>query len=319
VVGLVKEFVEDLKPGNPVDSLFSVKYKREVVQYANGWRFAFGAADKTGEIEVTYWGGDERVPVQEAHDSFAEGSVVRVRGNVGSWKERKKIDVNEGKGSIVPSTDFDLNDFLPQSKKNIDEEYEKILALVAGVGHAGLKKLLKAFFEDEKFAVEFKRAPGAMQIHHAWLGGLLEHTLAVAETARVAAKNYDVDLDLLTAGALLHDVGKMREYEVTTSIKVGEEGMLRGHVVMGEEMVRRKAEETGLDGRTLMKLSHILLSHHGKHENGAPKQPMTVEAVLVYYADEMDSKAAQFARIKSETNTEDFRVFDRHWGEVYLR
>jgi len=315
----VKVFVEDLKPGDPVDSLFSVKYKREVVQYANGWRFAFGAADKTGEVEVSYWGGDEKTAVQQAHDSFKEGGVVRVVGMVGSWKDRKKIDINEGKGSVAPATEYNITDFLPQSKKDLDELFGRLLALVDGMENEGLKKLLNAFFEDMYFAAEFKRAPGAMFIHHAWLGGLLEHSLAVAETAREAAKNYDVDMDLLTAGALLHDIGKMREFEVTTSIKIGEEGMLRGHVVIGEEMVRQKAKEVGLDGQTLLKLSHMILSHHGEHEKGAPKKPMFVEAILVYFADEMDAKASQFARIKSETNTEDFRVYDKYWGEVYLR
>ncbi len=314
-----KSFVEDLKPGESVDSLFSVKYKRAVTQYANGWRFAFGAADKTGEIEVSYWGGDDRAAVQEAHDSFQEGGVVRVQGFVGSWKDRKKIDVNQGKGSITQAKEFDLKDFLPETKKSVEAMYAELLGLVDGVRHEGLKKVLNAFFRDEEFAEEFKRAPAAMSYHHAWLGGLLEHSLAVARIALEAGKEYGADRDLLTAGALLHDVGKIKEFEVSTSIKVGEEGMLRGHIPIGEELVRRKAKETGLDEHALRKLSHIILSHHGKQEFGSPKPPMFVEAILVYYADELDSKAAQFARIKEETNTEDFRVYDKKWGQVYLK
>lgn len=315
----MKAFVEELKPGDSVDSTFSVKYKRAVVKYANGWRFAFGAADKTGEVEVSYWGGDDADAVRAVHDSFNEGAVVRVNGFVGSWKDRKKIDINEGKGSINPADDYDLTDFLPETDKNVEEMYAELLTLVDSVENPGYRKLLDAFFRDEEFAKEFKRAPGAMFHHHAWLGGLLEHSLAVARVALEASKGYETDRGLLVTGALLHDVGKMREYEVTTSIKVGEEGMLRGHVVMSEEMVRGKARSIGLDGRDLLKLSHILLSHHGKEEFGSPKPPMFVEAVLVYYADELDSKASQFARIKKESNTEDFRVFDKHWGQVYLK
>ncbi|MBI5036187.1 HD domain-containing protein [Candidatus Micrarchaeota archaeon] len=315
----MKKFVEELETGNPVDSLFSVKYKRAVVQYANGWRFSFGAADKTGELEVSFWGGQKQGSVQAVHDSFKEGDVVRVQGFVSTYKDRKKIDVNEGKGSVTPTRDFDLSDFLPVSNKNVDELYSRLLELVDGVKHDGLRALLDAFFKDDGFAKEFKHAPAAMFLHHAWLGGLLEHSLAVALTAREAAKNYDVDLDLLTAGALLHDVGKIREFEVTTSIKVGEEGMLRGHTVIGEELVREKARAVGLDAHTLMKLSHMILAHHGEHENGAPKEPMFVEAILVYYADEMDAKASQFERIKKDTTSEDFRVYDKHWGEVYLK
>ena len=315
----MKAFVADLVSGSSVDSLFSVKYKRAVEKYANGWRFSFGVADKTGEIEASYWGGDDRDAVARVHDSFREGEVVRVVGIAGVYKDRKKIDINEGKGSVSVATDYNLADFLPESTKDITEMYSEVLSMVNGVGHAGLKKLLEAFFLDPEFGEAFRRAPGAMSVHHAWVGGLLEHSLSVAKTARAASANYDVDLDLLTAGALLHDIGKMRELQVTTSIKIGQEGMLLGHPVMGFEMVRRKAEETGLDSHTLLKLSHMMLAHHGKLEYGSPKVPMFVEAILVYYADEMDSKASQFERIRKDTNSEDFRVWDKFLGEIYLK
>ena len=315
----MKKFIEELKAGDAVDTLFSVKYKRAVTPYANGWRFAFGAADRTGEIEVSYWGGTDQKSVQDIHDSFKEGGIVRVQGSVGTWKDRKKVDINEDKGGISAVETFDLSDFLPQSNKDLDELYSRLLGLVDGVKHEGLRALLEGFFRDEAFMKEFKRAPGAMSLHHAWLGGLLEHSLAVALSARETGKNYGIDMDLLTAGALLHDIGKMREYEVTTSIRVGEEGMLRGHTIIGEEMVREKARKVGLDEKALMKLSHIILSHHGKHENGAPKEPMFVEAILVYYADLMDSTASQFERIKRETTTEDFHVYDKNLGQIYLK
>ncbi|OIO23574.1 hypothetical protein AUJ65_03315 [Candidatus Micrarchaeota archaeon CG1_02_51_15] len=315
----MKKFIDKLESGNPVDSLFSVKYKRAVAEYKNGWYFAFGAADKTGELEVNYWGGQNKDSVDRTHDSFKEGDVVRVQGFVTTYNDRKKININEGKGAVTPTKDFNLSDFLPQSNKNLAELYSRLLELVDGVKHEGLRALLEKFFKDDDFTKEFKRAPAAMFLHHAWLGGLLEHSLAVALTAREAAKNYAVDLDLLTAGALLHDVGKIIEFEVTTSIKIGEEGMLRGHTVIGEELVREKAKQTGLDTHTLRKLSHMILAHHGEHEYGAPKEPMFVEAVLVYYADEMDAKASQFERIKKDTTSEDFRVYDKHWGEIYLK
>ncbi len=315
----MKKFIEELETGNPVDSLFSVKYKRAVAEYKNGWYFAFGAADKTGELEVSYWGGQDKAAADRAHDSFSEGDVVRVQGFVALYNDKKKININEGKGAVTPAKEFDLADFLPQTDKNVDEMYSRLLELVGGVKHEGLRALLEAFFRDEAFAKGFKRAPAAMYLHHAWLGGLLEHSLAVALTAREASKNYGVDLDLLTAGALLHDIGKVRELEVTTSIKVGEEGMLLGHTMMGEEMVRQKATETGLDAHTLMKLSHMILSHHGEHGNGAPKKPMFVEAILVHFADQMDAKASQFERIRKDTTSEDFRVYDKNWGEVYLK
>lgn len=315
----MKTMISELGEGQQVDSLFSVKYKRGVSQYQNGWRFAFGAGDKTGEVEVSYWGGDDGTQVRKIHDSFEEGDVVRVVGYVGTWKGKKKIDVNEGKGLIEPARSFDREDFLAQSQRDTQRLYDELLEMVRSVKHPGLKQLLEAYFKDPAFSEKFKQAPGAMQIHHAWIGGLLEHSLAVARICRNAAPEYGADLDLVTAGALLHDIGKLQELEVTTNFKIGEEGMLRGHTVLGDEMMRQKARETGLDEHTLLKLSHIILSHMGKHENGAPKEPMFVEAVLVHFADYMDAKAARLAQIKRETTTEDFRVYDGKAGEVYLK
>lgn len=316
---MMKVMVGELRSGAPIDSLFSVKYKRSPIPYKGGWRFAFGAADRTGEIEVSYWGGPEEQPVKGLHGSFKEGDIVRVKGVVGMWKDRLKIDVNEGVGTIERAAAEDLGDFIPATKKDVDKLYGELLGLVDGVKHPSLKKLLEAFFRDPTFAAAFKRAPGAMAIHHAWLGGLLEHSLGVARIAREAARNYPgIDVDLVTAGALLHDVGKMRELEVTTNIKIGEEGMLRGHTIMGEQMLREKAQGI-LDEAMLRKLSHIILSHLGKHEYGAPRQPMFTEAVIIYYADELDSKANQFERIKAETTTEDFHVYDKKLGLIYLK
>ncbi|MFH1106686.1 MAG: HD domain-containing protein [Candidatus Micrarchaeota archaeon] len=315
----MKAMISELKEGQQVDSLFSVKYKRDVLQYANGWRFAFGASDRTGEVEVSYWGANDEARVRKAHAAFGEGSVVRVVGLVGSYKGRKKIDVNEGKGLIEPAGEYDIADFLAHTAKDVGGMYAELLGMVESVTHPGLKKLLEAFFNDSGFAERFRQAPGAMQMHHAWVGGLLEHTLAVARISRNAAPEYGADLDLVTAGALLHDIGKMREYEVTTNIKIGEEGMLRGHTAIGEETVRRKAIETGLDGQTLLKLSHMILSHHGELSNGAPKTPMFAEAAIVHFADYLDARAARLAQVKREATTEDFRVYDGKAGEVYLR
>jgi len=316
----MKTFVSELVVGASVDSLFSVKYKRGIDLTKNGkYYFSFGIADKTGEIEVTYWGGANKVTVQAIHDSFEEGNVINVVGRVDSYQDRKKISVNEGLGSVSVATTFNLSDFLPESTRNIDDMFSELLTMVDAVANPGLKALLNAFFRDETFAEKFKHAPGAMYLHHAWIGGLLEHSLAVAKTANCAASNYEVDQDLLTAGALLHDIGKLKELEVSTNIKVGEEGMLLGHITLGCEMVRRKAEEMGLDPHILLKLSHMIISHHGKQEYGSSKSPMFVESILVYYADEMDAKASQFERIKRDTNSEDFRVYDKYWGEIYLK
>jgi len=210
-----------------------------------------------------------------------------------------------------------VNNLSPAPDKDIDGMYAELLAMVDAVENDGLKNLLNAFFRDVQFAEAFKHSPGAM--HHAWVGGLLEHSLAVARTAKCSASNFNVDMDIMVAGALLHDIGKLRELEVSTCIELTEEGLLLGHVTLGCEMVRQMAAKTGLDARTTLRLSHVLISHHGKCEYGSPKRPMLLEALLVSFADETDSKASHFERIKRKACPEDVTVYDEHLGEIFLK
>jgi 3'-5' exoribonuclease len=314
------QFICDLKFGDSVKGCFSVKYKHPPKEYKNGFMFTIGLADKTGEIEATYWGGKNKEKVRQIYDQFKEGDVISITGVVGEFRNRLKIDINE-ENEIKKSTEYRLEDFVPKTEKNVDEMLLELREKISLIKNPNLRALLEAFFNDNDFVQKFKTAPAAMYIHHAYLGGLLEHTLNVVKLCQSTHKLYpQLNLDLLLAGSLLHDIGKTKEFVVTTNIKVSEEGMLRGHIVLGEEMMLKKVNKIPNFPRNLkMKLSHIILSHHGETSFGSPKQPQFAEAAAIYYADECDSKVNQYIKAKEMATTEDFRTYTKRLGEIYLK
>jgi 3'-5' exoribonuclease len=312
------EYIKDLKSEERVNSIFSVKYKHPPKEYKNGFSFTIGLADRTGEIEATYWGGAKE-KVQELYNSFKESDAVRIFGRVEEFKGRLRISINPLDGGIKKEEKFDLERFVPTAKRNIEELTAKLFEQIESIKNPSLKALLEAFFKDPNFLEKFKSAPAAMYIHHAYVGGLLEHTLNVTFLCQATLSLYpSLDRDLLISGALLHDIGKTKEFVVTTNIKISEEGMLRGHIPLGEEML---LERMGKDFPQLlrMKLCHILLAHHGKGEYNSPVSPEFPEAALVYYADELDAKLFQYLKLKEETETEDFHVYSKRLGQIYLK
>lgn len=313
----MKQYINELAEGQLVDSLFSVKYKKPIAPYEGGFRFVIGVSDKTGEVEVYYWGGGSEEKVKKIYEGFKEGEVVRVKGVAGKFREKLKIDVNEGSGSIEPSASYSLEDFVPKSEKSIEGMKRELEDVVESIRDGEYRRLVKEALKknEERFCTW----PAAMYMHHAYIGGLLEHTLNCCRMAEVVAEIYALERDLLITGILLHDIGKIKEFEVSTNIKVGEEGMLRGHIIIGEEMVREVGKELGIDERKLNKVCHIVISHHGFREYGSPKEPQFPEAVATHYIDMLDSKTYQYIKAVEESNTEDFRRYKKGLGEIYLR
>jgi len=317
----MKQYIKDLTLGLKVDSLFSVKYKHPVREYMNGFMFTIGVSDKTGEIPVTYWGGPNKEKTQRIYNGFSENDVVHIKGVVGEYKRKNKIDVNEDDGLIEITQEYNQEDFVPKTDKDIEKMFSDLKDYIHNIKDSHLKALLDSFFEDQNFVRVFKNAPAGMYIHHGYIGGLLEHTLNIV---RLCDKMYSIypimDHDLLITGAILHDIGKIKEFDVSTNIQVSEEGMLRGHIVLGEEMVLKKINKIpGFPVVLRMKIAHILLSHHGNLEYGSPKAPQFPEAAAVYYADEFDSKVFQYINLKQNADTEDFRTYSKRFGEIYLR
>lgn len=316
-----KQFIKDLAHGSRVSSIFSVKYKHPPRGYRNGFMFTVGLADMSGEIEATYWGGSNPNTVHEVYDSFKEDDVISVSGIVGTFKERLKIDVDPDSGGMAPAEEYDADWFVARSTRDVDELLLTILKTAESMENIHLQELLRSFFKDADFVEKIKKAPAAMYIHHACIGGLLEHTLNVLNICEGVWDIYpSMDRDLLLSGAILHDIGKIQEFKVTTNIKISEEGMLLGHISVGLEMLQHRIRELeGFPEELAMKLSHIILSHHGKGEYGSPREPQFPEAAVVHYADEMDAKIFQYIRIKEDADTEDFHVYSKRLGQIYLK
>jgi len=178
------------------------------------------------------------------------------------------------------------------SERDLEEMFAELLGIVRGFGNPHLKALLDALLADEEIARRFKRAPAAKMIHHAYLGGLLEHVLSLCHLCRIAADHYKIiDADLLLAGAVLHDLGKIRELNYERGFSYSTEGQLLGHIFIGLRMVEEKLQRIpDFPPKLRALVEHMILSHHGQLEFGSPKVPLFPEAMLLHYLDDLDSK-----------------------------
>ncbi|WP_457678264.1 3'-5' exoribonuclease YhaM family protein [Thermovibrio sp.] len=278
----------------PVGALFSGTYVVEHVEirkHRTGEPFLrLVLSDKTGSFTALWW----KPPKDADLTQFQKGDVVFVEGRIENFQ-----------GSLQPKLslirkltegEYNPDKFICQSRYPIEEQFDALLNLIESVKNPYLKELLESFFYDDQFVELFLKAPGGKTIHHACIGGLLEHTLAVVEICETVAKRFkSIDRDLLITAAILHDVGKVHEYSVGINIERTDEGLLLGHLYMSCEMVAFKIvqiEDFPKDLKT--KLLHCILSHHGKYEHGSPKMPKTLEAVALAYADALDSRVKGF-------------------------
>ena len=253
-------------------------------------------ADKTGQIEARVWDpADPRI----AKDAD-KGSMVKVRGGVVRFDDRLQLKVEQLRAATPGEAD--RADMLPATTYDVAALWRELNGFIESFTNADLKLLLTAVFADEKLAQAFREAPAARQLHHAWLGGLLEHVVSLLRLADRVAPNYPiVDRDLLLTGVILHDIGKVRELAWESCFEYTLEGTLLGHIQMGVELVQRTAATLpDFPPRLKTLVEHMILSHHGKLEFGSPKLPMTPEALVLSFVDDLDAKmqavASEFER-----------------------
>ena len=319
-----KQLVSDLKPGDRVDSYFSVNYKKPVTEYKYGWMFELRAADKSGQITVKYWGGQDKSSVEKIHDCFEKDEVIRLKGEVAEYRGIAEVSVSERNGdslSEVKEGEYDISELI-RTYPNIDEMKSLLLDLVETVEEPNQKSLLVSFFKDEQFMKTFSECPASIQLHSAAIGGLLRHTLNVAQICiAVAEFHSQIDRDLIVTGALLHDIGKIPSFKVTSNINQTQDGNLIGHVILGDQEVLSHIKQiSGFPAQLTSKLRHILLAHHGKREWGSPVEPMFPEALLVHEADDLDAKLDNMITRREEAMTEDDWIWDsRHGRLIYLK
>ncbi|RTZ94023.1 MAG: HD family phosphohydrolase [Deltaproteobacteria bacterium] len=313
-----KVFIENLQENQNIDSLFLVQDKR-VLETRNGKPYLrIRLQDKTGEIEGRVW---EQANEHARH--FKINDYVRVKGIVTQFQG--ELQVNISSIHKVPVEKVDPEDFLPVGKKDPDEMIRSLEKLIDSLKDADYKALLSAIFGDESFMKLFARSPAAKSMHHAWIGGLLEHTLSVARLAERIVKHYDreglpLNRDLLITGAVLHDVGKTRELASMPSFEYTTEGKLIGHLIIGVEMIDKAAAGIpGFPEKKLQQIKHLVLSHHGDYAFGSPKLPMTLEAIALHFIDNLDAKLmGVYSHIRKHASEDsDWSPYHRIYGQMF--
>ncbi len=240
--------------------------------------------DKSGVIDAKIWNN-----LLHLKDKFSEGDFIKIAGESNFYNDNWQIIIK----NLEKVSDSNINkmDFLPSSKRDTDVMKKELFTLINGVKNQSLKKLLLDVFEDKEFMDKFCVAPAAKTMHHAYIGGLIEHTISVAKLAKEIGEYYgDLDKDLLLSCALFHDIGKAYELDPIT-FGYTTKGKLIGHIVMSYTIVQNRIEKLGLLSKEkALNLLHCILSHHGEYEYGSPKKPKTKEAVLFNLIDMLDSR-----------------------------
>lgn len=280
-----KVYVNQIRERDWVEEVFLVRDK--VVGTAKNGKpyLTLKLMDRGGEAEGRVWDRVEEFSARFERDDF-----IRVGARASVYLGKMQLVVQELER--VPDSAIDPGDFLPVSSRPVAEMLADLRDRVASLGDPHLRALMEAFLADEEFLADYSRAPAAKAMHHVYLGGLLEHSLAVATLAEDISLRYPgLNRDLLVAGALLHDVGKISELRYARSFEYTDAGKLIGHIVIGVELVEEKLRGIpGFPVETAVLLKHLLLSHHGQYEYGSPKRPKTLEAVILNFIDDLDSK-----------------------------
>ncbi|MBV9760741.1 MAG: HD domain-containing protein [Acidobacteriaceae bacterium] len=283
-------YIGSLAPNEVVTAQFLVLSK-EVRHKRTGEPYlTLHLGDRTGDMEAKMWDN-----VTEVMDTFERDDFVKVKGILQLYQNRTQFTVH--KLRRLEEHEVDFADYFPCSERDPEEMFGELRAIIAGMADWRLRALLEGIFSDPRVVSLYKAAPAAKTIHHACRGGLLEHVLSLCALCRAAVSHYaasnykDIDLDLLLAGAILHDIGKLEELSYGRSFGYSPDGQLLGHIVIGLRMVGSKVEQ--IDGfplklRTL--LEHMIISHHGELEFGSPKVPIFPEALLLHHLDNLDSK-----------------------------
>jgi 3'-5' exoribonuclease len=252
---------------------------------AGGQYLAVTLTDKTGSIEARMW-----EEIASAAASCAEGCFVKVQGQIAKYQGKFQITLT--KMRLAAASEVEPADFVPATRFDIAEMWAELRGYVDSFANPDLKRLVFAFLDDEEIGAAYRTAPAAKVLHHAWIGGLLEHVLTLVRVCRAVVPFYpEVDPDLLVTGAILHDIGKVRELSWGTTFAYTLEGQMIGHISIAQGMLREKVKSLpDFPGKLRVLVEHMVLSHHGRYEFGSPKLPMTPEAVLLSALDDIEAK-----------------------------
>jgi 3'-5' exoribonuclease len=308
-------FVIDLGSEQTITTFFLV-HEKEVRNTREGRAYLrLELGDRSGTVEARMWELFEPVAKDIQRDDF-----VKVQARVEIYRNRPQLALQQVRRA--KPEEIDLADFLPHTKEDVEKLWAQLLEFAGSIGNPWLKKLVANIVTDPAITPRYKRAPAAKVMHHAYLGGLLEHVVGLCKLARNVAANYpELDLDLLLTAAMLHDVGKLDELCYECAIGYTNEGQLLGHIVMELETVSRAIDAlAGFPPPLKTVVQHLLISHHGQYEFGSPKLPMIREAMVFHYMDDLDSKlAAVRAALASPIGEEVWSGYSSALGRKFLR
>jgi 3'-5' exoribonuclease len=284
----MKDFfiVDAAKFDNAVVTSYFVLSSFQVREKKQGGQFlAMTLTDKTGSFEARMW--DD---IAEAMASCTEGCYVKAQGQVSKYQGKFQITLQKLRHAA--ESEIDPTDYLPVTGFDIEEMWAELRGYVSAFTNEDLKRLVFSFLDDPEIGPAYKSAPAAKRLHHAWIGGLLEHVLTLVRVCRANVPFYpEVESDLLITGAILHDIGKIRELSWKSSFNYTLEGQMIGHISIAQGMLREKIQALAPFPEKLRVLvEHMILSHHGKYEFGSPKLPMTPEAILLSALDDLEAK-----------------------------
>jgi len=281
----MKTFIADIKENDNIDSSFLVKEKSSSLTKTGNVYLKLRLVDRSGEMEGRIW-----TSVETFAESFEKDDFVRLKGKAVSFQEHLQLNITHIERTEEES--IHLSDFFPMAERDIDEMLQSLIEISHQVKNQYLNQLLHLFWEDGPFLERFKMAPASKWLHHPYLGGLLEHTLSLAQLVLKNVSHYSgLNVDLLLTASILHDLGKIDELSYQRSFDYSDEGRLLGHIILGIDRVENKIQQIeGFPKDLSTLLKHLLLSHHGQYSWGSPKRPMTLEAVMLHYLDDMDAK-----------------------------
>jgi 3'-5' exoribonuclease len=289
-------FMKDIKPGMQLNEVYMVTQPILRHTTRGDLYIAMFLSDRTGKVNSRMWQATEAI-----YNSLPSEGFVQIRGKSELYQSAMQIVINDL--VVVDADKVELADYMPRTDKDIAQMFTELKAMLEPVNHAGLKALVAEFLADTELMRQFCTAPAAMHMHHAYLGGLLEHTHSMMKVTTSILPHYPkIQADLVLAAVFLHDIAKTMELSYTMGFSYTDTGQLLGHVVLGVEMVNDKAAEIAqkgipIDQDVLDNLLHIIVSHHGCYEFGSPKLPATAEAFMVNYIDDLDAKMNQVTNL----------------------
>jgi 3'-5' exoribonuclease len=293
---MIRRYVNQLTHGDSIDEVFLVADKQLRANRQGNLYLQLELRDKTGSIGARLWNATE-----ELARTFEPGDYLRIRGKTQVFQGSLQIILTHI--DAIDVSHVEPEEFLPQSSQSVAKLMGRLREILLAMSNPHLRALVECFLIDDEFLRKFTLAPAGIKNHHAYQGGLVEHVVTLLNIAdRIMGFYPEVDRDLLLTGIFLHDIGKVDELSYHRAFAYTDEGQLVGHLVMGVEMLAEKVERCAelmgepFPPELLLRLKHMIVSHHGNYEFGSPKLPMTLEAIALHLLDNLDAKIHAFTR-----------------------